>query len=64
MQSMTRDDAKEACRLLLAAGIPKEDIDSAAIVVANNIIQVMNRKLAEAIIQRFFSNWLAAQPDL
>ena len=54
---MTRDDAKEACRLLLAAGVPREKINWTAVVIADGLIQEMNRKLAETLIQRFFPDW-------
>lgn len=58
---MTHDDAKEAARLLLAAGVPREEITNEALVVADLFIQDMNRRLAQAIVEKFFPEWLEQQ---
>ena len=59
---MTHDDAKEAARLLLFAGVPKEQITYEALLVADALIQDMNRRLAERLIERFFPEWLKQSP--
>jgi hypothetical protein len=54
---MNREDAKEACRLLLAAGVPREKVTPAAVYVADQLIQEMSRKLAQRLIERLFPEW-------
>jgi hypothetical protein len=51
---MTRDDIKEACRLLLAAGVPRDQITQGHIVVANELIKAMARDIARRLIKRLF----------
>ena len=62
---LTHGDAKEAVGLLLLAGVPKEKITNEALIVADALIQDMNRRLAQALIERFFPEWLKqAETDL
>jgi hypothetical protein len=43
---MTHEDAKEAIRLLLIAGIPRKQVNYQAVILADAIIKDMNRRLA------------------
>lgn len=54
---MTHDDAVEAARLLLAAGVPQEQINYDVLIVANFFTKEMNRRLAQAVIKQFFPEW-------
>jgi hypothetical protein len=58
-----RDDRKEACRLLLAAGVPKEEITPAAVIVADKLIKDMARRLAERLAQRLFPEFTRNTDD-
>lgn len=54
---MTRNDTKEACRLLLVAGVPKNQITPEALLVANALIKDMNQRLAKRLAERLFPEW-------
>jgi len=54
---MTHNDTKEAARLLIAADVPREKITGEALAIANRFIQELNRRLAQAVIEKFFPEW-------
>lgn len=54
---MTKDDAKEACRLLFAAGTPKEEITPETLLIADALIKETNRQLATRLVEKLFPEW-------
>jgi hypothetical protein len=51
-------EREEARALLLDAGIPADQIDDEAIMIASAIIEGLNRRLAKQIAERFINHVL------